>query len=151
VNVYSTNLDLSPAGIPFRNEVYEGDSAVWADALKTPAKYVDWIIAAPHDLVSQHIDTQSPAFRREYIMMAQDALTGTTLWRRNGLPPLPNRPLSVDAIAPYVACNQAKGTSVASVNNSAVAFAERTPIALANQSPRNTPAPQSRAKSENVQ
>lgn len=119
VNVYSTNLDLAPVGIPFHNEIYEGDTALWADALQDPAKYVDWIIIAPHDLISQHIDTQSPAFRSAFVLMAQDDTTGITLWRRNGLPPLPTRPLPDDAVAPYATCNHAKGSGLASIQHSA--------------------------------
>lgn len=113
VNVYSTNMDLSPAGIPFHDEIYEGDGSVWAAALQDPAKYVEWIIVAPHDLVNQHIDTQSAAFRREYTPMVTESATGATLWHLNGLPPLPNRPLPSDAVAPYMACNRAKGLPVA--------------------------------------
>ncbi len=108
VNVYSTNIDLSPAGIPFRDEIYEGDGAVWADALQTPSKYVEWIIIAPDDLISQHIDTQSLAFRRDYALVAVDNVKGATLWRLKGLPPLPNKPLPDDAVAQYAACNHAK-------------------------------------------
>src|SRR5262249_39475909 len=76
VNVYSTNIDLSPAGIPFHNEIYEGDRGVWAAALSSPADYVEWIIIAPHDLISQRIDTQSPGFLRDYAQVALDNATG---------------------------------------------------------------------------
>ena len=119
IDVYHSQMDLASAHVAFRDEIYEGDSSVWNDALKTPARYVDWIIMAPHDLISQHIDTQSPAFRRDFVLIAQDKVIGITLWRRNGLPPLPTRPLPDDAVAPYAACNHAKGSGLASIQHSA--------------------------------
>ena len=108
IDEYHTQLDLSPANIAFRDEIYEGDGAVWADALQTPSKYVEWIIVAPDDLISQHIDTQSLAFRRDYSLVVVDNVKGATLWRLKGLPPLPNKPLPDDAVAQYAACNHAK-------------------------------------------
>jgi hypothetical protein len=109
VNVYSTNIDLSPAGIPFHNEIYEGDGVVWANALNEPEKYVEWIITAPKDLISQRIDTRSQEFLQNYSLVAQDSPTTATLWRLKGLDPLPSRPLPDDLVAPYVGCNDAKG------------------------------------------
>lgn len=151
VNVYSTNLDLAPANIPFHNEIYEGDGAVWNAALKTPSRYAEWIIAAPHDLVSQHIDTQSPSFRRDYTPMAQDSITGAMLWHRKGLPPLPNRPLPADALAPYAACNQAKSSKLASIRGSDDALAEWNAPAPARQPSRIVLAPLTCAKQEGRQ
>jgi hypothetical protein len=113
VNLYSTNMDLSAAGIPFRSEIYEGDGAVWAEALQTPSKYVEWIIASPHDLVSQHINTSSAAFRGRYSLVAEDGSTGALLWHLQGLAPLPTRPLAESVAAPYAACNRAKGIPLA--------------------------------------
>ena len=108
IDEYHTQMDLSPANIAFHDEIYEGDGAVWADALQSPSKYVEWIIIAPDDLISQHIDTQSLAFRRNYSLVVVDNVKGATLWRLKGLPPLPNRPLPDDAVAQYAACNHAK-------------------------------------------
>ncbi|HEY7092586.1 MAG TPA: hypothetical protein VH393_05375, partial [Ktedonobacterales bacterium] len=81
---------------------------IWADALQAPAKYVEWIIIAPDDLISQRIDTQSSAFRSDYELVVVDNVKGATLWRLKGLAPLPNRPLPDDAVAQYAACNHAK-------------------------------------------
>jgi hypothetical protein len=114
VNVYATNIDLAPANIPFRNEIYEGDGALWRASLADPASYADWIIAAPHDLVSQHINLRSLAFQREFVSVAQDSSTGAELWHRKGLPELPTRPLPADAIAPYATCNRVKQIPLAS-------------------------------------
>jgi hypothetical protein len=108
IDEYHTQMDLSPANIAFRDEIYEGDGAVWADALQTPSKYVEWIIVAPGDLISQRIDTQSLAFRRDYALVVVDNVKGATLWRLKGLPPLLNKPLPDDAVAQYAACNHAK-------------------------------------------
>jgi hypothetical protein len=113
IDEYHTQMDLSPATIAFRDEIYEGDGAAWADALQTPSKYVEWIIVAPEDLISQHVDTQSLAFRRDYALVVVDNVKGATLWRLKGLPPLPNRPAPDDAVAQYAACNHAKGFPLA--------------------------------------
>jgi len=123
MNVYSTNVDLAPAGIPFRDVIYEGDGPVWAAALQNPSHYVEWIVAAPHDLVSQHINTQSATFERAYTLVAENSPTGAKLWHLNGLPPLPSRPLPSDVVSPYIACNQAKGMPIARASGSAGAFA----------------------------
>jgi hypothetical protein len=119
VNLYSTNIDLSSAGIPFQSEIYEGDGVAWAEALQTPSKYVEWIIASPHDLVSQHIDTDSAAFRSRYAMVAEDSATGAVLWHLQGLAPLPTRPLPESVTAPYAACNHAKRIPLAYASFSA--------------------------------
>jgi hypothetical protein len=108
IDEYHTQMDLSPANIAFHDEIYEGDGAIWAEALQAPAKYVEWIIIAPDDLISQQIDTQSLAFRRNYSLVVVDNVKGATLWRLKGLPPLPNRPAPADAVAQYAACNHAK-------------------------------------------
>jgi hypothetical protein len=113
IDEYHALLDLTPANIAFRDEIYEGNGAVWDDALRAPSKYVEWIFVGPNDLVSQYIDTQSLAFRREYTLVAVDNINGATLWRLKGLPPLPNKPLPADAVAPYVACNHAKNIPLA--------------------------------------
>jgi cellulose synthase/poly-beta-1,6-N-acetylglucosamine synthase-like glycosyltransferase len=105
----SAQIDLSTANVDFRNEIYEGYRTAWTAALQNPARYVEWIIAGPHDLVSRHINTQSAAFHREYIPMVSDNVHGDTLWRRTGLPPLPNRPSPGDVLAPFAACSRAKG------------------------------------------
>jgi hypothetical protein len=115
IDVYHSQLDLSPAKVAFRDEIYEGDGAVWADALQTPSRYVEWIIVAPNDLISQRIDTQSLTFRSDYTLVAVDNTESMTLWRLKGLPPVPNRPLSDDAVAQYAACNHAKDTPLAVV------------------------------------
>jgi hypothetical protein len=115
VNLYSTNMDLSAADIPFRSEIYEGDGAVWTRALQTPSKYVEWIIASPHDLVSQHINTSSAVFRSRYSLVADDGSTGALLWHLKGLAPLPTRPLPESVAVPYEACNRAKGIPLAYV------------------------------------
>jgi hypothetical protein len=108
IDEYHTQMDLSPASIAFHDELYEGDGAIWAEALQAPSKYVEWIIIAPDDLISQRIDTQSLAFRRDYSLVVVDNVKGATLWRLKGLAPLPNRPLPDDAVAQYAACNHAK-------------------------------------------
>lgn len=112
VDLYHTQIDFSPAGIPFRSEIYEGEHPLWEQALNDPARYADWVIALKGDVVSQHIDVNSPTFRAQYVLVAEDNASGPTaskLFHRRGLPPLPNRPLPSDVLAPYLACDAAKG------------------------------------------
>lgn len=109
IDVYHSNIDLSAAGIPFKREIYEGDGTLWGGALRNPAAYVEWIVVKPGDQVSAHININSSAFRSNYVIVAQDSPNGIKLLHRSGLPPLPDRPLPHDVIAPYAACDSAKG------------------------------------------
>jgi hypothetical protein len=135
IDEYHSQVDLSPANVPFHNEIYEGDGAAWDAALANPAAYVNWLVVVPHDLVSQHIDTQSISFLREFTLVAQDSPTGAQLWHRNGLPPLPNRSLPSDVTAPYLVCNQAKGLPVARATGAPLAFAPLSAIPSAGLPP----------------
>ncbi|HZC07918.1 MAG TPA: glycosyltransferase family 39 protein [Ktedonobacterales bacterium] len=112
VDLYHTQIDFSSSGIPFRNEIYEGDQSLWNQALIAPAQYADWVIVLKGDMVSQHINIHSSSFLQQYVLVAQDNVQGATavqLFHRRGLPPLPNRPLPGDVITPYLACDAAKG------------------------------------------
>jgi hypothetical protein len=113
IDEYHALLDLSPANVAFHDEIYEGNGAIWDDALLAPSKYAEWIFVVPGDLVSQQIDTQSLAFRHDYELVVVDNINGATLWRLKGLPPVPNKPLPADAAAQYAACNHAKDFPVA--------------------------------------
>lgn len=151
IDEYHTQIDLSSANVAFRNEIYEGDGAVWDAALANPARYVEWIVASPHDLVTQHIDTQSAAFRREYVAVAKDDITNATLWRRISSSPLPNRPLPGNVMAPYIACSHAKGMPVARAAGSPIALAPPVGVApVSLLTPRHVAARLSRALPENV-
>lgn len=114
IDEYHDEIDLSAAGITFSHMLYEGDGTIWTSALHDPATYADWIIAAPNDFVSQHVDMRSPAFEREFTLVAQDSPNGAKLWHRTGLPALPDRSVPRDLLAPYAACNNAKGIPLAS-------------------------------------
>jgi hypothetical protein len=109
MDVFHSNIDLSVAQIPFKEEIYEGDGLLWKEALNNPTEYVQWIVIKPGDLVSQHINIASPALRAEYVVVAQDTLGGAKLLHRVGLPPLPNRPLPSDVLSPYIACGSGVG------------------------------------------
>lgn len=113
IDEYHSQVDLSPAGVPFRSEIYEGDGAVWEAALSDPSAYVNWLVVVPHDLISQHVDLHSATFTRQFTLVAEDTPTSATLWRRVGAGPLPNHALSNDVVAPYIACNRAKDMPVA--------------------------------------
>lgn len=112
IDEYHDEIDLAPAGIDFNRIIYEGDGTIWTAALSDPGAYVNWIIVAPHDLVSQKIDTQNATFEREFTPVAQDSPNGAQLWHRTGLPPLPNKPAPGDLLTPYAACNEVEGLPV---------------------------------------
>jgi hypothetical protein len=122
IDEYHSQIDLSSANIPFRNEIYEGDGASWSAALQSPSKYVEWIITGPHDLITQHIDTHSAAFLRQYSPMVEESVTGMQLWHVTNSPPLPSRAVPDDVIAPYLACNHAKGMPMARATGAPVTF-----------------------------
>ncbi|HLZ22181.1 MAG TPA: glycosyltransferase family 39 protein [Ktedonobacterales bacterium] len=124
IDQYHSQVDLSSANVAFHNEIYEGDGAVWNAALANPFAYVSWIIVVPRDLVSQHINTQSVTFLREYTPVAKDGgVPGATLWRRIGSPPWPNKPVPGNIVGPYVACDRAKEIPVAALPSAPRVFA----------------------------
>lgn len=116
IDQYHSQIDISSAGVAFHDEIYEGDGAAWNDALAHPASYVNWVIVTPNDLISQHINLQSPGFLQQFALVSVDSPTGAKLWHRISAPTMPSRPLPNDVIAPYVACNRAKGLPLADAN-----------------------------------
>ncbi len=150
IDEYHSQIDLSSANVAFRSEIYEGDGAVWDAALSNPSAYVNWLIVAPHDLISQHIDPQSATFRREFTLMAEDTPTGAKLWRRIGASPLPNHPLLNDVVQPYVACNHAKRLPIARAAGAPIALAPPNAITTASLPLRNAAVSTARTKAERV-
>jgi hypothetical protein len=125
LDVYHSQIDLAAAGVTFRDEIYEGDGKAWTAALHNPSRYVEWIITAPHDLISQQIDIQGTTFHRNYIPIVEESVTGETLWHLNDHLPLPTRALSSNVIAPYLACNHAKGVPIGEISGGPLAFMPR--------------------------
>lgn len=150
IDEYHSQVDLSPANVAFHNEIYEGDGAVWNAALANPSAYVNWLVVVPNDLISQHIDTQSASFQREFTLVAVDSPTGAKLWRRVGAPLLPDRPLPNDVVTPYLACNHAKGMPIARTTVAPARFASRYATASVVLRPRDISARPVRATGESV-
>jgi Dolichyl-phosphate-mannose-protein mannosyltransferase len=100
---YSLDADV---GVDFKNVIYEGSGEFWDQALRNPAVVVDWVIANPRDggdPVARHINVASAAFLSQFSLVAQEA-GGLSLYHRNGLPPLPTRPVSPDLLTMHRLC-----------------------------------------------
>ena len=109
-------FDEANAGIDLRDIVSETSGELWNKALRNPAAYVDWIILRPQqststagnpvpapDLVAQHINIHSPAFLAQFTLVVQEP-TGIELYHRNGLPPLPTRPVPASILNAHKQC-----------------------------------------------
>ncbi len=99
-NTFTSNIDGADAGLLLKDIVYDGSDNLWAKALKNPEAMVDWVIVDPgnaKDIVAQHIDVNSPQFQQNFTLVYKEHY-GLRLYHRNGLPPLPTRPIS-----PYLA------------------------------------------------
>ena len=102
-DTYSLDADV---GVDFKNVIYEGSGEFWNQALRNPATEVDWVIANPEnggDLVARHINVASQAFLSQFSLVVQD-IGGLRLYHRNGLPPLPTRPVSPDLLTARRLC-----------------------------------------------
>jgi len=102
-DTFHTSVHFESAHIGYNSVIYEGTGRLWSASLANPEKYVEWIVAAPHDLVEQHITLTSPAFQAHFILVAQDA-DGAQLYHARGLPPLPTRPLPAQLVAAHALC-----------------------------------------------
>ena len=104
-DISTAGIDGVDDGIDFKNVIYEGYGNIWKAALNNPAAYADWIIMQPlelkypdelPDLVAQTVNRQSTTFIAQFTLVVQEP-GGLQLYHRNGLPPLPTRP-----VAPYL-------------------------------------------------
>jgi len=89
-------LSESESGIHFSNVIYEGSGLLWKEALHNPAVLVDWVIFTPGDIVSRSM-ARDPAFSQEFTLVAVGPTVGSytlKLYHKNGLSPLPTRPIS---------------------------------------------------------
>lgn len=93
-------------GVDFKNMVYEGSGELWNQALSAPASVVDWVIANPrdqNDLVAKHIDVRSQIFLSQFTLVVQEE-SGLSLFQRNGLPPLPMKPVPPNLLTEHRLC-----------------------------------------------
>ena len=94
-NIFSSKIDGTEAGVELKDIISESSGELWKEALNDPASMVDWIIVRPGlkiDPIVTHIDLRSPAFLSRFTLVTQEP-DGISLFHRNGLPPLPTRPL----------------------------------------------------------
>ncbi len=106
----------------FKNIVYEGSGTLWTKALSHPEWVVDWIIVNPDnagDYVAKKLDLASPAFTSLFTFILQEP-NGLTLYHRNGLPPLPRRPVPRSIYTVHSLCT---------TNNPRQASKARPPVA----------------------
>jgi hypothetical protein len=90
---YPFHISEAEAGIHFDKIVWEGSSHLWYQALQHPEAVADWVIFEPGDSVSQAITRYDPSFTSEYTLVDSTPWS-LNLYHRNGLPPLPTRPIS---------------------------------------------------------
>ena len=89
------HLSESAADIHFSNVVYEGTSTLWTHALNDPASVVDWVILQEGDIVAKSMAKDGLSFSQNFTLVATDPYSGLRLYHKNGLPPLPTRPISL--------------------------------------------------------
>lgn len=105
-DTYQNSQDFANAGIDFQNVVYQGSRSLWVTALSDPAAVVDWVTMKPGDLVAQHINTNAPAFKKAFTLVFS-VPGGTQLYHKNGLAPLPTRPLPANLLIMHQLCDTA--------------------------------------------
>jgi len=108
-DVYTTNIDGEEAGVHFSNFIYEGSGELWRAALENPAGTVDWVIVHADDSsdpVTQHINIHGSTFNAQFTLVTQEFhKTLILLYHRNGLPPLPTRPVPPGMLTEHQFCN----------------------------------------------
>jgi len=106
-DVYATNIDGEEAGVHFSDIIYEGSGQLWTDALKNPAGTADWVIVHADNLndpVFTHINIYGSAFNSQFTLVVQE-FGKTRLYHRNGLAPLPTRPVPPGMLTEHQLCN----------------------------------------------
>ncbi len=107
-NIFSSKIDGTEAGVELKDIISEGSGELWKEALNDPASMVDWIIVRPGltiDPIVTHIDLQSPAFLSRFTLVDHEQ-DGISLYHRNGLPPLPTRPLPAGFLTEHSLCSR---------------------------------------------
>ncbi len=104
VNAFPINE--ADIGMPLKDAIYEGSGEQWQKALKNPASVVDWIIVPPglqSDLIVSHINLKSRKFLSQFTLVVQQP-DGRSLFQRNGLSPLPTRPIPSYLLTEHQLC-----------------------------------------------
>jgi hypothetical protein len=106
-NIFSSKIDGTEAGVDLKDFISESSGELWKEALNDPS-LVDWIIVRPGlkiDPIVTHINLNSAAFLSQFSLVVQEP-DGISLYHRNGLPPLPTRPLPPDFLTVHAFCNK---------------------------------------------
>lgn len=90
---YPFRISEMEEDIHFGNVIYEGSGSLWTQALNNPATLVDWVIISPDNNLAQTLARNDPQFSQQFTLVMTDSF-GLRLYHKNGLPPLPTRPLS---------------------------------------------------------
>ncbi len=90
---YPFRISEAQAGINFSNVIYGGSGSLWTQALQHPETNVDWIIFQPGDIVGKAMDLTGPLFIQNFTLIVTGP-DGLRLYHRNGLAPLPSRPIT---------------------------------------------------------
>jgi len=107
-NIFSSKIDGTEAGVELKDIISESSGELWKKALNDPASMVDWIIVRPGltiDPIVTHVDLQSPAFLSQFTLVLQEQ-DGISLFHRDGLPPLPTRPLPAGFLTELHLCRR---------------------------------------------
>jgi hypothetical protein len=105
-DVYTTQFDVTEAGLDFKNVIYEGSGPVWSHALQNPAQSAEWIVVKPDssiDIVAQHINLHSTVFLSQFQLVVRQS-NNVLLYHRLGEPPLPNHPVPPPLQLPHFPC-----------------------------------------------
>lgn len=106
-NIFSSKIDGTEAGVDLKDIISESSGELWKQALNDPSM-MDWIIVRPGlkiDPIVTHIDLNSSAFLSQFTLVVQEP-DGINLYHRNGLPPLPTRPLPPDFLTMHSLCTK---------------------------------------------
>ncbi|GAC1661470.1 MAG: hypothetical protein PVS3B3_32110 [Ktedonobacteraceae bacterium] len=101
-----TNAVGLDVGVNFKSVIYEGSGTLWKQALRNPALVVDWVVANPldrRDLVTQSSHISEPVFLSQFTLVVQEQ-SGLSLYHRNGLAPLPTRPVPSGLLTEHRLC-----------------------------------------------
>jgi hypothetical protein len=106
MDTFYSNLNNAEDGIDLKNIVYEGSGELWTKALRDPASVVDWVVVGTGDLVSTTLKTESPTVLQQFTLVVNTK--HFRLYRKNGLPPVPSRPLPSYFLTEHAYCSNTK-------------------------------------------
>ena len=100
---YPFRISEAQAGIHFNNVIYEGSGPRWTQALQHPETNVSWVVFQPGDSVAQAMERPRSAFLQNFSLIVTSPY-GLRLYHRNGLSPLPTRPITSYLLSEQQSC-----------------------------------------------